>query len=333
MESSPVKPIVASNMSLESLQKYEDEISALSKGNGWSPSSCLYLYKGFWFHPILLTGVLYARDNFEAQPSDVFLCSFMKTGCTWLKALSFYIATRTQFDDSTSPLRTLVPHYCVPFLERGFQYLTTSGVKTPLFGSHLPYTLLPKSIIDSGCKIVYLCRDPKDTFVSLWNFFRKAPGMSESEDQLVSLKEGFELFCKGLCPYGYGPYWDHVLGYWKASLERPEKILFLKYEDMKEDTEACVKKLADFFGCPFSIDEEKQGMVQKIIKFCSFESLSNLEVNKTGKTPGMIENNAVFRKGKVGDWRNCLNAGMGERLDNVMEEKLTGSGLTFKNSY
>ncbi|OMO81066.1 flavonol 3-sulfotransferase-like protein [Corchorus olitorius] len=30
---------------------------------------------------------------------------------------------------------------------------------------------------------------------------------------------------------------------------------------MKKDSEACVKKLADFFGCPFSFDEENQGMV------------------------------------------------------------------------
>ncbi|OMO66864.1 hypothetical protein COLO4_30300 [Corchorus olitorius] len=113
----------------------------------------------------------------------------------------------------------------------------------------------------------------------MWHFFRKViPG---EEDLFVSIEEGFELFCKGLS--SYGPYWDHVLGYWKASLERPDKILFFKYEDLKKETEACVRKLADFLECPFSMDEEREGTVQKIIKFCSFESLSDFEVNKTGK--------------------------------------------------
>ncbi|KAG5523490.1 hypothetical protein RHGRI_035332 [Rhododendron griersonianum] len=33
----------------------------------------------------------------------------------------------------------------------------------------------------------------------------------------------------------------HMQGYWKASLEQPEKVLFLKYEDMKRETSVYVK--------------------------------------------------------------------------------------------
>ncbi|XP_017974845.1 PREDICTED: flavonol sulfotransferase-like [Theobroma cacao] len=327
--SSLSKPIVESNISTEALQKYKEEISTLPKEDGWSPLIHLCLYKGFWFYPYFLEGAMYAQDHFQPQPSDIFLCSAMKTGCTWLKSLSFAIATRGQYDDSTSPLRTTVPHDCIPFLEYG-EYSTAEGPRIPLVASHLPYTFLPKSIIDSGCKIVYLCRDPKDTFVSMWHFFRKLENNRPGEGDLVSIEEAFELFCKGLS--SHGPYWEHVLGYWKASLERPDKILFLKYEDMTKDTEACVKKLAEFFDCPFSLEEERKGIVQAIIKFCSFENLSNLDVNKTGKQvkkDAFVENSAYFRKGKIGDWRNHLTAEMGARLDNIMKEKLSGSGLTF----
>ncbi|KAK9035256.1 hypothetical protein V6N11_077303 [Hibiscus sabdariffa] len=105
---------------------------------------------------------------------------------------------------------------------------------------------------------------------------------------------------------------------------------------MKEDTESCVKKLAEFFGCPFTLQEERQGKIQGIIRFCSFESLSNLEVNKSGmqvKKDGFMENSAYFRKGEVGDWTNYLAAEMGERLDNIVEEKLSGSGFTFLNNH
>ncbi|XWS53904.1 hypothetical protein CRYUN_Cryun10bG0040400 [Craigia yunnanensis] len=331
--SSTSKPIIASNISPESIQEYRKEISTLPKENGWSQFQDLCSYQDFWFYPIFLQGAMFARDHFEAQASDIFLCSPMKTGCTWLKALSFAIATRTQFDDSNIPLRTTVPHDCIPFLEYG-EYSTAAGPKIPLIASHLPYTCLPRSIIDSGCKIVYLCRDPKDTFVSMWHFFRKiVENNKPGEGDLVSIEEAFELFCKGLS--SHGPYWEHVLGYWKASLERPGKILFLKYEGMVKDTEGCVKKLAEFFGCPFSLEEERDGIVQRIIKFCSFESLSNLEVNKTGKQvkkDAFVDNSAYFRKGKVGDWRNYLSAEMGERLDNIMEDKLSGSGLTFRIS-
>ena len=39
-------------------------------------------------------------------------------------------------------------------------------------------------------------------------------------------------------------------------------------------------------GYSFSLEEEKEGMVQKIIDLCSFENLSNLEVNKSGQFGG-----------------------------------------------
>lgn len=45
------------------------------------------------------------------------------------------------------------------------------------------------------------------------------------------LEEAFEMFCNGV--HAFGPHWDHVLGYWKASKERPDKFWFLKHEDLQ----------------------------------------------------------------------------------------------------
>ncbi|KAF5821927.1 putative quercetin-3-sulfate 4'-sulfotransferase [Helianthus annuus] len=86
----------------------------------------------------------------------------------------------------------------------------------------------------------------------------------------ASFEEAFDEFSQGisLC----GPYWDHISGYSKASLERPEIFLFLKYEDMKNDPTGNVKRLAEFIGYPFTTQEEKEGVIEEsIIKMCSFE--------------------------------------------------------------
>ena len=59
-----------------------------------------------------------------------------------------------------------------------------------------------------------------------------------------------------------------------------------------------------------------------------------MDVNKHGKAsvvPG-LEYKVFFRKGEVGDWVNHLSPSMVERVKRVMEEKLHGSGLTFKYS-
>ncbi|XVE54659.1 hypothetical protein DITRI_Ditri03aG0099900 [Diplodiscus trichospermus] len=103
---------------------------------------------------------------------------------------------------------------------------------------------------------------------------------------------------------------------------------------MREDTVLQVKKLAKFMGYPFSTEEEEKGLVEKIVKMCSFESLSKLEVNKSGKhregTSMVIENKIYFRKGKVGDWENYLTPEMAAVLDLITVQKLSGSGLTLE---
>ncbi|XP_022766037.1 flavonol sulfotransferase-like [Durio zibethinus] len=308
---------------------FKEIISTLPTENGWNVFQHLCFYQGFWCFPLHLEGGMFAQHHFKAQPTDVLLCSAPKTGTTWLKALSVAIVTRNCVDESNSPLLNKVPHDCIMFLEKDFieNPTQTDQGRLPLVATHLPYTALPKSVLDAGCKLVYICRDPKDAFVSLWHF---AKGIKVNNNPNLPIDVAFQLYCKGRS--NFGPYWDHVLGYWKASQENPEKVLFMRYEDLLRDTIPQVKKLAEFLGQPFSSKEEKYGAVEKIIRLCSLENLSNLEVNKTGKYGNAdigINNNVYFRKGKIGDWKNYLTPEMGEQLDNVMEERLSGSGFTF----
>jgi hypothetical protein len=74
-------------------------------------------------------------------------------------------------------------------------------------------------------------------------------------------------------------------------------VLFLKYEEMKEQPTANLRQLAEFLGCPFSSEEEAKGIVNDISELCSFDNMSNLEVNKNGKSLHVGENNAYFRRG------------------------------------
>ncbi|XVF42619.1 hypothetical protein PTKIN_Ptkin01aG0378600 [Pterospermum kingtungense] len=122
------------------------------------------------------------------------------------------------------------------------------------------------------------------------------------------------------------------IGFWKASQENPNKILFLQYEDLKEDIISNLKKLAMFLGFPFSEEEEKQGVVEEIAELCGCGSLKELDVNKNGVHVYGIPHNTFFRKAKVGDWTNYLTPTMVERLKKLIQENLDNSGLTFKLS-
>nr|GME06510.1 cytosolic sulfotransferase 12-like [Ipomoea batatas] len=147
----------------------------------------------------------------------------------------------------------------------------------------------------------------------------------------ISLQEAFHRFSRGVSPFG--PYWDHVAAYYKASVQFPDKVLFLRYEDLKTDTVVHVKKLEAFLGQPFSEEEENEGAVQKIIDLCSFEKLRNLEVNKDGlqhvtmSEEIVIRHSTYFRRGEVGDWKTHLTQEMKEVLDQITEEKFKELGL------
>ncbi|KAF7130096.1 hypothetical protein RHSIM_Rhsim10G0016400 [Rhododendron simsii] len=95
-------------------------------------------------------------------------------------------------------------------------------------------------------------------------------------------------------------------GYWNASVEAPDKILILKYEEVKREPGVHVK---------------------------SFDKLRNLEVNKTGVSRFceeiVIPNRGFFRTGEVGDGKNYLTEEMIESLDRITKRKFEGTGLEF----
>ncbi|KAE8714493.1 hypothetical protein F3Y22_tig00110195pilonHSYRG00095 [Hibiscus syriacus] len=177
----------------------------------------LVKYQGFWFPGIIVEGILRAQRHFQANSSDIFLCTAPKTGTTWMKTLTFAIV-----------LRTTTCNHCNPLLSKSPQdllrNLITKDPENPLIPTHIPFSYLPKSVSDPS---------------SSW--------------------------------------------YWKASLDQPDKVLFLKYEEMKEDTAFYVAKLAGFIGYGFTSEEKRDGVVEKIVRMCSFDHLRNLEVNKNGK--------------------------------------------------
>ncbi|XP_055827909.1 flavonol sulfotransferase-like [Solanum dulcamara] len=317
-----------------SISQHDDEndmLTRLPKEKGWRTEH-LYQYKSFCFTLGALKGVKSTQQCFKTEPTDIFLATSPKSGTTWFKALTFAIMNRDRFDFSSHPLLTNAPHDNLPYLEAiirdeaSYNDYRISSSPHCLFATHIPYSLLPISVMSFGCKIVYVFREAKDVFISNWHYMKK---LRPKDLPSFPMEEAFDLFCKGVSHYG--PFWDHVLGYWNASLENPDKVLFLNYEDMKKDPVVCVTKLAKFLDKPFCLEEEREEVVQKIVRLCSFENLSSLEVNKTGVqkfgSHYAVENRHFLRKGEVGDWRNHLTVEMAQQLDEIIKQKLGGTGL------
>ncbi|KAL0736485.1 hypothetical protein Bca4012_012695 [Brassica carinata] len=310
---------------ISSLPTYKDSLGKLCK------------YQGCWYYYNTLQAVINFQQNFQPQDTDIILASFPKAGTTWLKALSVALLERSKHDHdgplNHHPLLSDNPHGIVPTLEIDM-YLKSStpdltklsSSSSPrLFSTHMPLHTVKEGLKDSPCKIVYVCRNAKDALISRWHF--KCKCQKQDDVSRSSLESMFESFCSGVS--FYGPIWDHALSYWRGSLENPKNVLFMRYEELKTEPRAQLKRLAEFLGCPFTEEEEESGLVEKILELCSFDNLSGLEVNKTGKTSLNIDRDSFFRKGEVGDWKNYLTPEMESKIDMIIDQELKGSGLTF----
>jgi hydroxyjasmonate sulfotransferase len=294
---------------------------------------------GFWLPEFIVPGVAAVHARFGPRPDDVFLASFPKLGTTWLKALAFAVLTRDRHppSDPEHPLRRGSPHECVRFLEMSLA-LTNKGDVFAAFPSphvlatHLPYSLLPERIATCG-RVVYVCRDPKDALVSGWLFTQRKSNMLASSDTQATtytLETAFKLFCDGVSVWG--PQWRHVLGYWEASRRYPDRVLFLRYEEMLRDPAGNARRLSAFLGRPFSGEEEVAGAVDDVAELCSLDRLRRVTTARRGVTELGIESGSFFQKGAAGDWRNYLTAEMAARLDRVVAGALQGSGFSFDHN-
>ncbi|KAL1149914.1 hypothetical protein V6Z11_A10G222200 [Gossypium hirsutum] len=197
-------------------------------------------FQGFWCPSQLVPNITAFQNHFQALDDDIVLASKPKTGTTWLKALVFSILNRHRFPLSNSPLASPNPHDLVPYFDMTLYnngcHPDFADVSSPrLFATHLPYHALAESIKNPKARIVYVTRNPLDVIVSMWHFATSRP-----ERAHWPIDECFEQFCIG------------------------DRVLFLKYEEMKGNPVGQIKKVAEFMGCPFSEEEEKAGAIDEI---------------------------------------------------------------------
>jgi hypothetical protein len=175
---------------------------------------------------------LRGRLEFRLRPDDVFICSYPRSGTTWLQQLLVVLA----HDGDPEPEHI---SDVSPWFERSLAVgarTATDFERLPaprIFKSHLPYHWLPR-----GARCVYAVRDGRDVAVSYFNLYRSHLGFSGSFDDFL------EMFLRG--ELQYGSWFQHVAA-WK-SVSGCENVHLVRYEDLKRDLLAAMAELADFCG-------------------------------------------------------------------------------------
>ncbi|XP_019640404.1 PREDICTED: sulfotransferase 1C4-like [Branchiostoma belcheri] len=246
--------------------------------------------------------------TFDIREEDIIFLTYPKAGTFWIHQVIKQILASEGVQDEK--YLTDVPNlleFTVPGIGALVELLKTAP-SPRVMGTHVPVEFLPPGLLGSKAKIVVMMRNPKDTAVSTFHFYQKMSYMKtpESWDSFV------EEFLAGDC--AWGPFYDHVLGFWK--LKDHHNILFLKYEDMKKDLPAEVRKLSSFLGRPLT-----EEAVQAVVSATQFDSMK--------KTLGQ-QSAPWARKGVIGDWKNHFSDEQSRAFDDQYRDRLSNTGLEFE---
>ncbi|XP_054850594.1 sulfotransferase 1C2-like [Eublepharis macularius] len=259
---------------------------------------------------------------FKARPEDLLICTYPKAGTTWIQE----IVDMVQHGGDPQKCARAPIHERMPFTDLFPPKPMTSGLEDAeampsprTLKTHLPVQLLPPSFWVQKCKVIYMARNAKDNVVSYFHFHRMNQGMPEpgNWDQFLQDFLAGKVAC--------GSWFDHVRGWWEAKDRHP--ILYLFYEDMKEDPAREIQKVAQFLSI-----ELTEPVLKRIEQNTTFEIMKANPMTNYSTIPSSFLDQTVspfMRKGGPGDWKEHFTVAQSEQLDDVCARKLEGSGLTF----
>ncbi|NXX40386.1 ST1C1 Sulfotransferase, partial [Tricholaema leucomelas] len=261
--------------------------------------------------------------KFKARPDDLLIATYAKAGTTWTQE----IVDMIQQNGDVEKCRRDTTYRRHPFLEwsipepSALRLELAEAMPSPrTIKTHLPVQLVPPSFWEQNCKVIYVARNAKDNLVSYYHFHR----MNKALPEPGTWEEFMEKFMLGKVLWG--SWYDHVKGWWKA--KDKHRILYLFYEDMKENPKKEIQKIMKFLE-----KDLNQEVLNKILHNTSFEVMKeNPMANYTKEFQGIMDHSVspFMRKGSVGDWMNYFTVAQNKKFDEDYKKKMADTSIVFR---
>lgn len=224
-------------------------------------------------------------------PDDVFVASYPKSGNTWVRLLlTEVLAAPEEQGDGWER-----HHRVVPDLYRHREWADNA--------SRPRYMKTHEAWFDRYPRCLYIVRDGRDTMVSYYHY------LQGFRDDLGS----FSHFLRHEA--NWPTYWHvHAERAITAAAERPDDFLIVRFEDLKTDDFAELRRMVSFCG----IDAEENDIV-RATEQCRFDRLKKKE-QRHGHPDKADEAGSFFRSGSTRQWADYFSD---EDLDWFLERSRT----------
>lgn len=262
----------------------------------------------------------YILANFKARETDVLITTAPKAGTTWMQQILHQL--KTGGDDSFENIDDVVPwlerqHANYSWQER--LDLLEKYTNPRVFKTHCTYEQTPGIDI---AKIVLSSRDPRDCCVS---FYHHTMNLTDEAVELIGFKKPESLDAYFETWLNAGVWYRNVKSWWPY--KDKENILWLRYEDMKQDLPGTIDTILQFLG--WSLNPEQRENVLHYISFDYMKKHSEKFAARNKNNESFFKPDTFIRKGEVGDHQDHLSKEQEEIILQKAHEELEPDCLKF----
>jgi hypothetical protein len=248
-----------------------------------------------------------AERNFAVYPDDTFVVSYPRSGNTWTR---FLIANLMHPSEvvSFANIERLIPD-------------TSSQSNRALKRTPHPRIVKTHQYFDHRYrKMIYIVRDPRDVALSYYDFHRKYRHIKDS----YSLEAWVDDFVRGkLISADWGSWGENVAS-WLYTRGASPDFLLLRYEDMVENTQEELARIAGHLGIE-ATPERLSGAIER----SSADRMRELEKqgqNEWVATKKHRKDIPFVGVARAGGWRTKLPKSCVARIESAWGNLMTSLG-------